>query len=75
MCVAVPGKIISINDNTAKVDFKGNRIDVSLGLVNAQVGDYVLVHAGCAIEVMKKDSALELMDLLNELEELYDENR
>ena len=75
MCVAVPGKIISVKDNTAKVDFKGNRIEVSLGLVNAQAGDYVLVHAGCAIEVMKKDSALELMDLLNELEELSNENR
>jgi hydrogenase expression/formation protein HypC len=72
MCVALPGKVAEIDGDMAKVDFKGNRVRVSLGLVDAKVGDYVLVHAGCAIEVMKKDDAEELMDILDEIEASYD---
>lgn len=68
MCVALPGIVREINKDMAKVDFKGNMVKVNLGLVNAKVGDYVLVHAGCAIEVMKEDSAQELLDILDELE-------
>ena len=49
MCVAVPGKIISINEHTAKVDFGGNIVPVNIGAICAVPGDYVLVHAGCAI--------------------------
>ncbi|NLU51626.1 MAG: HypC/HybG/HupF family hydrogenase formation chaperone [Clostridiaceae bacterium] len=68
MCVALPGLVCSIDGDTALVDFKGNKVKVNLGLVDANVGDYVLVHAGMAIEVMKKDSAQELMEILEELE-------
>ncbi len=70
MCIAIPGKIISIDHTKAKVDFNGNRIDVNVGLIDPKVGDYVLVHAGCAIEVMSKDQALELIELFRDLEEL-----
>jgi hydrogenase expression/formation protein HypC len=68
MCVALPGIVREIEGDTAKVDFKGNIIKVFLGLVDAKRGDYILVHAGCAIEIMKKDSAEELMEILEELE-------
>lgn len=74
MCVALPGIVREIHGDMAKVDFKGNLVKVSLGLVDAKAGDYVLVHAGCAIEVLKKDSAEELMDILDELEAAYDES-
>ena len=75
MCVALPGRVLSMNGNMAKVDFRGNTVNVNLGLVNAGVGDYVLVHAGCAIEVMKKDGAEELLKLLSEIEtSIYDDN-
>jgi hydrogenase expression/formation protein HypC len=70
MCIAIPGKIISIDSPRAKVDFNGNVVDVNVGLIDAVVGDYVLVHAGCAIEVMSKDKALELIELFQDLEEL-----
>lgn len=70
MCIAIPGKIISIDTPKAKVDFNGNLVDVNVGLIDPVVGDYVLVHAGCAIEVMAKDKALELIELFNELEAL-----
>jgi len=70
MCVAIPGKVIGITGMMGEVDFQGNVVKVNLGIVDAQVGDYVLVHAGCAIEVMQKDAAEELLDLFKELESL-----
>ena len=70
MCIAIPGKIISVSGPKAKVDFNGNLVDVNVGLIDPKVGDYVLVHAGCAIEVMEKDKALELIEIFNDLEEM-----
>ena len=53
MCLAVPGKIISIEGQTAVVDVVGNRINAMTALVpEALVGDWVLVHAGLAVTVM-----------------------
>ena len=69
MCIAVPGKVISLENNFAQVDYSGNIMKVNIGLIEPNVGDYVLVHAGCAIEVMEKDKAREIIDLFSELEE------
>jgi hydrogenase expression/formation protein HypC len=68
MCIALPGRVISVEGNRARVDFKGNRIDVNIGLVDAAPGDYVLVHAGCAIETLKKDLADEILEIFGNLE-------
>lgn len=73
MCVAVPGKVVSVNGDTAQVDFKGNLVPVNTGLIEPKIGQYVLVHAGCAIEVMDKDKAEELIELFAELEEVVQE--
>ncbi|MCI8647578.1 MAG: HypC/HybG/HupF family hydrogenase formation chaperone [Firmicutes bacterium] len=70
MCIAIPGKVIASDGTTAQVDFKGNTVDVNVGLVDPRPGQYVLVHAGCAIEVMEQDKAQELIDLFAELEDL-----
>lgn len=70
MCVAVPGKIIEIDGSTGKVDFQGNIVEINLSLVEAQVGEYVLVHAGCAIEVVKQEMAEEILTLFAEMEPL-----
>lgn len=70
MCIAIPGRVVSIDVNKAQVDFNGNLVNVNIGLIEPDVGDYVLVHAGCAIEVMGKDKAEELIDLFAELEEI-----
>lgn len=70
MCVAIPGKVTELNGSTAKVDFNGNSVDVNVGLVEPEVGQYVLVHAGCAIEVMEKEQAQEIIDLFADLEAL-----
>lgn len=70
MCIAIPGKVLATDGTTAQVDFRGNTVNVNVGLVDPQPGQYVLVHAGCAIEVMEKDKAEELTELFIELEEL-----
>lgn len=68
MCVAIPGKVIAIMDETAKVDFNGNCVNAMTGLVSVQTGDYVLVHAGCIIQKLLKQEAEELIDLMREVE-------
>lgn len=74
MCVAIPGKVIAREGNTAKVDFNGNTVNVNAGLVDPQIGQYVLVHAGCAIEVMEKDAAQELIDIFADIEAIENGN-
>ncbi|MCR5792154.1 MAG: HypC/HybG/HupF family hydrogenase formation chaperone [Lachnospiraceae bacterium] len=69
MCVALPGKVIEINDRTATVDFSGNQVKADTGLVSVKEGDYVLVHAGCIMQVMRKEEAEELEELFREVEE------
>ncbi|QIB69227.1 HypC/HybG/HupF family hydrogenase formation chaperone [Aminipila butyrica] len=69
MCVAVPGKVIEINGPKAKVDVMNNTCDVDIRLVQPKLGDYVLIHAGCAIDVLSKDAAEEILWMFNELEE------
>ena len=68
MCVAIPGKLISIDGNNGIASFGGTEIKVNLAMVDAEVGQYVLVHAGCAIEVMSEDNAEELLSLFGELD-------
>ena len=68
MCVAYPGRVISIEDRTAKVDFRGNIVDVNIGIVDVKPEDYVLVHAGIAIEVMSKEKADEILEIFAGLE-------
>lgn len=75
MCVAVPGKVIQINGNIAKVDIMNNVTEVNIALVDAKMDDYVLIHAGCAIEVLEEETAKEIISLFEELEgEALNEN-
>ena len=68
MCLAIPAKIVSIEEDKAKVDFgEGVLREINITLVNAQVGDYILVHAGYAIQVLDEKEALETIRLWNEI--------
>ena len=69
MCVAFPGRIVSIDGDRAKVDFAGTMANVNVSMVEARVGDYVLVHAGVALQTMGEDEAGALTDLFDELKE------
>jgi hydrogenase expression/formation protein HypC len=67
MCLAVPGKILSIDGMAGVVDMNGVEIKVGLQLVpEAKVGDYVLLHAGFAIQVIEENEARETAELLSE---------
>jgi len=66
MCVALPGKIIELNEKNAVIDFNGNQVTARAGLVDVKVGDYVLVHAGCIIQKVSKQD-MEDLENLNEL--------
>ena len=72
MCLAIPALIVEIDDDhMAQVDILGARRTASLDLVpQAQVNDYVLVHAGFAIEVVDQQFAQETIDLIRQFPEL-----
>jgi len=64
-------KVLSVDEKsrTGKVLFSGNEMKINVSLVSPAVGDYVLVHAGCAIEIVKKESAEEILDIFKEIED------
>lgn len=63
MCLAIPAKVLEVNGNIAKVDFgQGVAREVNVMLVDAEVGEYVLVHAGYAIEKLDQKAAQESLD-------------
>ena len=71
MCLAVPSKIVSINDLVATVDVYGARREISLMILpeEVEVGDFVIVHAGFAIQKIEREAGNEALRLLNELVE------
>jgi hydrogenase expression/formation protein HypC len=70
MCLAIPMRITAIDGTMATIEIDGLTQRASLMLVpDAEIGDYVLVHAGCAISVMTEDDAQETLRLLAEISE------
>ncbi len=68
MCVAVPAKIVQIEEDSATVEIGGSESKARLDLLeDVKVGDYVLVHAGFAITTVDEDHARETLDLLREV--------
>ncbi|MBO7352215.1 MAG: HypC/HybG/HupF family hydrogenase formation chaperone [Candidatus Methanomethylophilaceae archaeon] len=67
MCLAIPGKITAIRGETADVDFGGVTKQTNVSMVDANVGDWVVIHAGFAIEVMDEEDAQETIRLWNEV--------
>lgn len=68
MCLAIPALITSISGDKAQVDFgQGVLREVNVTLVEVKVGDYILVHAGYAIQTLSKKDALETLRLWNEI--------
>ena len=70
MCLAVPGKVIELSGVKAKVELSGNVLDADLSLIDDPgVGDWVLLHAGFAIEKLDPAEAEETLRLFSEMEE------
>jgi hydrogenase expression/formation protein HypC len=79
MCLAIPGKIVSIIEEEGlvlrrcKVDFGGIRKEICLDFTpEARLGDYVLVHVGFALSVIDEDEARHVFQALRELGQLQD---
>lgn len=67
MCLAVPGKIISIDTTTpslkmAKVDFGGVSKNICIEWIDVSVGEYILSHAGMAISLIDEEEAKQILD-------------
>ena len=70
MCLAIPGKIVETDKKNehATIDYgDGTKRIANITLVNAKIGDYVLVHAGFAIEVLDEKEAKETLSLFREM--------
>ena len=73
MCLAIPAQVKTIDDNKiATVDILGVTRQVALDLPPAAVDDFVLVHAGFAIEVIDESDAQQTLDLIKQFPELAD---
>ncbi|MDD9301787.1 MAG: HypC/HybG/HupF family hydrogenase formation chaperone [Desulfobacter sp.] len=71
MCLAVPSKIIEINDSVAKVDVDGVVREASIMLLeDVTIGDYVIVHAGFAISQVDEEAALQTIEDMRKILEL-----
>ncbi|MBR9676029.1 HypC/HybG/HupF family hydrogenase formation chaperone [Candidatus Woesearchaeota archaeon] len=77
MCLAIPAKILSINGDSASVDYGGVTKKVNVSLVDElEIDDYVLIHAGFAIEKLDKKEALKSLEILQQFANLQqDEQR
>ncbi|MBM4249648.1 MAG: HypC/HybG/HupF family hydrogenase formation chaperone [Euryarchaeota archaeon] len=67
MCLGIPALVKERTGDIGRVDFGGTSREVNLSLVDARVGDYVIVHAGFAIQVMEERQALETLKLFREV--------
>jgi hydrogenase expression/formation protein HypC len=73
MCLSIPVKIVSIDGNTAEVSAGGTLFRAGLHMLeNAQVGDYVLLHAGFAIQKISEEEAEGTLKLLREMDNAMD---
>jgi hydrogenase expression/formation protein HypC len=77
VCLAIPGKVVAIDPKKehATVDYgDGTKRKANITLVNVNVGDYVLVHAGFAIQVLDETEALETLNLFREMLSMGEES-
>ena len=71
MCLSVPGKVVEIQDNMAKIEVGGLLREASMAVCpDVVVGDYVLIHAGFAIQKLDENEALETLELLKRVAEI-----
>ncbi len=78
MCLGIPGKIIEIDDTSgmrmAKIDFDGVIRQACVEAIpEAKVGDYTIIHAGFALNVLSESEAKETLEMLNEIANIEEE--
>ncbi len=75
MCLGIPGKIITIYEDhgtkMAKIDFGGISREACIEVIpDAKPGDWTIVHAGFALNLLNEEEAIETLDMLREISEL-----
>lgn len=71
MCLSIPAKVIAIDGDMARVSIGGTEYDASLQMVeDVNIGDYILLHAGFAIQKIDEEEAKEIFTLFDELHEI-----
>ena len=72
MCVAIPAKVIEIYDYESLVDFGKIKKKVNTFFIeDIKIGDYVLIHAGCAVEKISEEEAIETINLFKIISEEF----
>ena len=72
MCLAIPGRVIElIGDRKAMIDYGGTRREADMTFVEAVVGDWVIVHAGFALQILEEKEAQETLSLWREALDAY----
>ncbi|MDG6220166.1 MAG: HypC/HybG/HupF family hydrogenase formation chaperone, partial [Candidatus Thermoplasmatota archaeon] len=68
MCLAVPGKVVEISGDHAKIEYTGGIMrQANITMVKPEIGQYVIVHAGFAIQILEEKDAMETLALWNEM--------
>ena len=68
MCLAIPGKVTAVNGTCATIDMGGTKRDADIRFLDSvRPGDYILVHAGFAIEKIDKKEAKKTLALLKDV--------
>lgn len=71
MCLSVPAKVVEVSKNMGRVEVGGTVREISMDLCpEARIGDYVLIHAGFAIQQLDQEEAEETLKLLRQLTEV-----
>jgi len=71
MCLGLPAKVLSIDGGNSTVEMMGVSSIISIELLeNVKVGDFVLVHAGCAIQILDEEEARRTIEIFDEIREL-----
>ena len=69
MCLAIPAKIVELNGADAVLDIRGVRREGNVAFIpDAKIGDYVLLHAGFAIQKWSEEDVREFDEIMNEME-------
>lgn len=74
MCLGLPGKVLEINGKNCLVDIMGASREISADFIqDLQIGDYVLIHAGCAISKIDEEEAKTTIGIFEELRDIMHE--
>lgn len=71
MCLAIPGRIMSLKGEIAEVDYGGMKTDANVELVDVKEGEWVIVHAGFAIQVLNEEEAKKTREELRSIYEAW----